>query len=1345
MKIQIAARGLGLLLSLTGLANVQGAEYYVSTVGSDSNPGTLALPVRTITRAYSMAGAGDTITVLPGVYTDYTTGWGLRMGKSGTATSPITLRSQVPRAAVIDGQNRSDRNQGIYLDGSYNIVDGFEIRGGPHGGIAMYGSYNQIRNNDIHHNGNPANTSTLGQDGIFSDQNTRNNVYAGNLIRDNGRTGSNLDHALYLCGDNELVINNVLIRNASWGLHLAGYSTVSNLRAYNNVMAFNGKGGVMLWMALNGVDIKNNIIYKNGQYGINSYDAHGSGVVVDRNLVFGNSFGNYNFSNGGSDYTYTLGTTVSAEPLFVDATSATFDAHLLAGSPAVNAGLNLSSVFTTDIDGVARPASGAWDLGPYQVVSLVNSAPTISIISGQIIAQGGSTGPLAFTVGDAETPASNLTVSGSSSNPTLVPGSGISFGGSGGNRTVTVTPAATQTGTATITVTVNDGSVSTSTSFVLTVNPPSSSLTFASTGGAISAPFAAGSGVVSQPLLTLAPADGGRAAYTFNITNAGAYVVTALVNAPDDSANSFFVNIDAEPVDPTMVWDIPLTSGLVERTVSWRGSGTPTNNEFAPKVFTLTTGTHQLIVRGREANTQLGTITLKPYTVSNPPPTIALTAPANGASYTAPAAIDLTASVNANGATINKVQFYQGATLLGEDTTAPYTYSWSNVAAGSYSLSARAVYGAGNDTVASSPVSVAVSNPPPTIALTAPASGASYTAPAMINLAASVNANGNTINKVQFYQGTTLLGEDTAAPYTFAWNNVGAGSYSLSARAVYNTSSTVASSSASVSVIFGLTFDSTSGVISAPFMAANGLIYQTNHTLIVADSGRAVYTFNIANAGDYVVTALVNAPDANANSFFVNIDAEPIDPTMIWDIPLTSGLEERAVSWRGSGTVENNEFAPKVFTLTAGTHQLIVRGREANAQLGTITLKPYANTPPVVTLTAPGNGSTVSGPAVTVAADASDDSGVAGVQFKLNGMNLGTEVTAAPYSVTWDTTTVTNGLHTLTAVARDSAGNQTTAVAVSVVVSNTMPTVLPTVTVTATDAIATIGTTDHAALTFTRTGDTSAALAVNYTLGGSAVKWIDYRRPEGDMPVSVTIPAGAASYTMTIIGVTNATAADPHTVVITLATDAAYDIGAASSATVTLIGASVPPPAPPTVNVTASDANASRVGPDNGSFTIIRTDGTTTALTVNFTLGGTAANGVDYASVPLSVTLPAGAASATVMVAPLPSNTVVGSKTAVLTLANDAAYTVGATGNASVTIAGNAVPITSLKFTGNSATITWASAAGKTYRVAYKTSLTDTNWTDASGNITATGPSSSWTDTAASRSQQRFYVVYMTN
>src|SRR2546425_5357131 len=136
MRIEVTGcRFLLLFLSLALLVHAQGSDFYVSTQGSDSNPGTSAQPFRTITRAYSLAGPGVTIFVMPGVYTDYSSGWGLHLGASGTASSPIVLKSQVRGGAIIDGQNASDRNVGIYIDGSYNVVDGFEIRGGPNGGV----------------------------------------------------------------------------------------------------------------------------------------------------------------------------------------------------------------------------------------------------------------------------------------------------------------------------------------------------------------------------------------------------------------------------------------------------------------------------------------------------------------------------------------------------------------------------------------------------------------------------------------------------------------------------------------------------------------------------------------------------------------------------------------------------------------------------------------------------------------------------------------------------------------------------------------------------------------------------------------------------------------------------------------------------------------------------------------------------------------------------------------------------------------------------------------------------------------------------------------------------------
>jgi subtilisin-like proprotein convertase family protein len=210
--------------------------------------------------------------------------------------------------------------------------------------------------------------------------------------------------------------------------------------------------------------------------------------------------------------------------------------------------------------------AGGWSL-TVTTVSTAGAAPTISAIPNQSTTANTPTPAIPFTVNDTDTPVAGLTLTGGSSNPTLVPAGNIVFGGSGGNRTVTVNPAANQTGTATITVGVSDGTSSASATFVLTVN------------------------------------------------------------------------------------------------------------------------------------------------AVNPPPTVALTSPANGASYAAPATINLAATVTANSHTINKVQFYNGATLLAEDTSEPYSLTWSNVSAGSYSLTVRAIYDGGG-MVWSAPVNLAVTGLP---------------------------------------------------------------------------------------------------------------------------------------------------------------------------------------------------------------------------------------------------------------------------------------------------------------------------------------------------------------------------------------------------------------------------------------------------------------------------------------------------------------------------------------------------------------------------------------------------------------------------------------------------------
>ncbi len=149
-----------------------------------------------------------------------------------------------------------------------------------------------------------------------------------------------------------------------------------------------------------------------------------------------------------------------------------------------------------------------------------------------------------------------------------------------------------------------------------------------------------------------------------------------------------------------------------------------------------------------------------------------------------------------------------------------------------------------------------------------------------------------------------------------------------------------ASSSGPVDVFLSYTWQAEAGDLSGPFTVENGHIVQTETTGYNEPSGRASFPFSIAEAGVFVVKAMVNAPNVYANALAVNMDAEADDlPMMQWDIPVTNGFQERTVSWRGSGTAGANEFSPRYFALSAGTHELILRGREGGTQVASVRIE----------------------------------------------------------------------------------------------------------------------------------------------------------------------------------------------------------------------------------------------------------------------------------------------------------------------------------------------------------------------------------------------------------------------
>jgi glucose/arabinose dehydrogenase len=124
----------------------------------------------------------------------------------------------------------------------------------------------------------------------------------------------------------------------------------------------------------------------------------------------------------------------------------------------------------------------------------------------------------------------------------------------------------------------------------------------------------------------------------------------------------------------------------------------------------------------------------------------------------------------------------------------------------------------------------------------------------------------------------------------------------------------------------------------------------------------------------------------------------------------------------------------------SGLQELSVRATDAagNEALSAPVTVNVDNVPPTISMTAPAPGATLSG-VVTVSADAADTNAIVDVQFRVDGVNIGAADGSAPYSVSWNTASIANGTHALTAVARDTAGNTTTSAARSVTVSNWAP------------------------------------------------------------------------------------------------------------------------------------------------------------------------------------------------------------------------------------------------------------------------------------------------------------------
>jgi hypothetical protein len=371
------------------------------------------------------------------------------------------------------------------------------------------------------------------------------------------------------------------------------------------------------------------------------------------------------------------------------------------------------------------------------------------------------------------------------------------------------------------------------------------------------------------------------------------------------------------------------------------------------------------------------------------PPTVSITVPTAGPTYTAN-----TSPLTIGGSAADSVGVTQvsWASDRGGSGTAAGTTTWSAAGialqAGANVVTVTARDAAGN--MGTATLTVTYDPTAPTVSITAPTAGAAYTT--NISPLTLGGTAGDNIGVTQVSWASDRGGSGTAAG-TMSWS-------------------------------------------------AAGIALQPGVNVLTVTARDAA-----GNTGTAILTVTYTAPDTVSPT--VSITAPTAGPTYATNIsPLTLGgtagdnVGVTQVSWSsnrgGSGTaLGTTSWSAPGIALQPGANALTVTARDAAGNTGTATLTvTYDLIAPTVSITAPAAGATVSG-TTTITATALDNIGVVGVQFLLDAAALGVEVTSAPYSVPWNTVGVSNGSHSLAAVARDGAGNTAISAAVAVSVSNT--------------------------------------------------------------------------------------------------------------------------------------------------------------------------------------------------------------------------------------------------------------------------------------------------------------------
>jgi hypothetical protein len=368
-------------------------------------------------------------------------------------------------------------------------------------------------------------------------------------------------------------------------------------------------------------------------------------------------------------------------------------------------------------------------------------------------------------------------------------------------------------------------------------------------------------------------------------------------------------------------------------------------------------------------------IVVNPPGGGNVPPTTAITSPTEGASFTAPASISITADAADSDGSVTLVEFFANGTPIGSDNSQPYTLNWSNVGQGTYALTARATDDDGAQTT-SNPVNVVV-NPP---------GGGGATA---VFLTADSTTQGNWIGAYGG-QGYAIVGDQTSLPAYATLSTTNALSYTWhgnpgEVRALRRASGVgrVAATWYETSTTFDLNVNLTDG--QPHEVALYGLDWDTSSRSQRVD---------VLDAGTNAVLDSRTMTSFNGGRY------------LVWVV--TGNVKFRVTRLGGLNAVISAVF----FDAAAGG----------------------GNLPPTASITAPTEGATFTAPAnISIVSNAADSDGnVTLVEFFANGALIGSD-NSLPYTFDW--TNVNQGTYALTARATDDDGAQTTSAPVNVTVN----------------------------------------------------------------------------------------------------------------------------------------------------------------------------------------------------------------------------------------------------------------------------------------------------------------------